>query len=263
MNVNLNSMKLKGKQVDELVDLINSSKTLMIVLVKGLPSKQFQEIKKSLRKDALIKINKKNIISRALKKFGKESITPLEKYVDADIALVLSNLEGYELASLLVKKRTRVYAKNGQIADADIEVKEGPTDLVPGPAISDLSALGIQISVEGGKIAIKAPKIVVRKGEEIKENVASILQKLKIQPFKVGLKPLIFYDLVNEKIYDNIDIDSDKFTKELIKTSIKALGLARKIGYYCKETISYFLVKASREGEILTNKINAESKVSK
>ena len=92
MNVNLNSIKLKGKQVDELVDLINSSKTLMIVLVKGLPSKQFQEIKKSLRKDALIKINKKNIISRALKKFGKESITPLEKYVDADIALVLSNL---------------------------------------------------------------------------------------------------------------------------------------------------------------------------
>src|SRR3989338_6322495 len=153
MNVNLNSIKLKGKQVDELVDLINSSKTLMIVLVKGLPSKQFQEIKKSLRKDALIKIHKKNIISRALKNFGKESITPLEKYVDADIALVLSNLEGYELASLLVKKRTRVYAKNGQTSDADIEVKEGPTDLVPGPAISDLSALGIQISVEGGKIA--------------------------------------------------------------------------------------------------------------
>ena len=35
----------KAKNVKELADKINNSKTLMIVSIKSLPSKQFQEIK--------------------------------------------------------------------------------------------------------------------------------------------------------------------------------------------------------------------------
>lgn len=231
----------------------------MFVSIKSLPSKQFQEIKKSIRDDALVKIAKKNIVVRLIKKFGDVSIIPLEKYIDADIALVLSHKDGFELARLLTKKKTKVFAKTGQITDTDIEIKAGPTDLVPGPAISELGVLGIQISVENGKISIKVPKVVVRKGEVIKENVASLLQKLKIQPFIVGLNPLVVYDIENKKIYDYIDIDSDKYIKELINAKLKALGFAQKIVYYCKETIGYFLAKANMDTEALKKFVKKES----
>ncbi|MAG02388.1 50S ribosomal protein L10 [Candidatus Pacearchaeota archaeon] len=242
----------KQKQVDELVEDIKNAKTFMIVSIKNLPSKQFQEIKKSVRDDASVKLAKKNIVIRALKKFGKESILQLEDDIKADIAFVISGKDGYELAGLLAKKKTPVFARVGQIAEDDIEVKDGPTDLVPGPAISELGALGIQIAVEDGKISIKQPRVVANKGQEISGEVASILQKLNIQPFSIGLNPLVIYDIENEEIYRDIKIDSDEAAENLASSAGKALGFAQKIVYYCKETIGYLLGKANLNGEALS-----------
>ncbi len=242
---------IKQKQVTELAEKIKNAKTLMIVSVKGLPSKQFQEIKKSIRGHALIKITKKNIMLRALKETGKESALSLEKEIKENSAFAISDIEGYELAGILSKKKNPVFAKAGQIAPEDIEVKEGPTDLVPGPAISELGSLGIQVAVENGKITIKKNKVIVKKDNEINDVAASILQKLNIQPFNVGLKPMVIYDIKNEDIYKNIHIDSEETVEQLKSTAGKSLGFAQKIVYYCKETIGYLLAKAYLEAEKL------------
>lgn len=244
--------KLKDKAVNDLATGISNSKTLMIVSIRGLPSKQFQEIKKSIRKHASIKVVKKNIILRAIKELKKESILGLEKYINENCAFVLSDTEGYELAGILSQKKTPVFAKAGQIAPEDIEVKKGPTELVPGPAISELGALGIQITVEDGKISIKHNKVVVKEGNEIHEGAASILQKLNIQPFSVGLKPTAIYDVQEEKIYTDIKINSEETKSELINAASKALGFAQKIAYYCKDTIGYLLAKANMNGEAIS-----------
>ena len=82
------AIQLKEKQVNELVEKIKKSRTLMIVSVRGLPSKQFQEIKKSVRSEAFVKITRKNIIFRVLEKFGDDSIKPLENHIESDIAVV-------------------------------------------------------------------------------------------------------------------------------------------------------------------------------
>ncbi len=248
---NIQSIKFKEEQVNELVEKIKSSKTFMIVSVKGLPSKQFQEIKKSIREEALVKITKKNIILRALEKCGKESINPLKDYVDSDIALVLSHKDGYDLARILAKKKTKVFAKAGQIAVTDIEINEGPTDLVPGPAISELGTLGIRIAVESGKISIKSSKVIVKKGEIIKENVASILQRLNILPFKVELKPIIIYDVKSGRINTQINIDPEFYTQELKTAMLKSIGFAQIISFYCKETNGYLLAKVYKQGEAM------------
>lgn len=244
----------KVKAVQELANKIKNSKTLMIVSIKGLPSRQFQDIKKSIRNNALIQVAKKNILLRALKEIKKDSILPLEEYVTESCAFAISDSEGFELAGLLSKKKTPVFAKAGQIAPLDIEVKEGPTDLVPGPAISELGALGIQISVENGKIAIRAPKVVVKEGNIINEATCAVLMKLGIQPFSVGLEPVIFYDTQTEKIYKEIKIDSDAAANKLCESAAKSLGFAQKIAYYCKETIGYLLAKANMQAKALENK---------
>ena len=241
------SHPIKEKAVKNLAEQIKEAKTLMLVSIKGLPSKQFQDIKKSIREYASVKVAKKNIMDRAIKEVGKESILLLKKYLKENCAFVISNSEGYELAGILTKKKNPIAAKAGQIALEDIEVQKGPTDLVPGPAISELGALGIQIAVEDGKIAIKAPKIVVRKGQTINEGTASVLQKLNILPFSVGLEPIVIYNLENEKIYTNININSEEARTELVSSAGKALGFAQKIIYYCKDTIGYFLAKANAD----------------
>ncbi len=249
------SIQSKEQQVKDLAEKIKRAKSLMIVSIKSLPSKQFNSIKKSIRNDASVQVAKKNILVRTIKNLGKEknSILPLENYITADCAFVISDLEGYELAGILNKKKTPAFAKAGQISPDDIEVKEGLTNLVPGPAISELGALGIQITVQDGKIAIKSNKVILKQSQTISEAVASVLQKLEIQPFNVGLEPRLIYDIQEEKIYTNIKIDSEAYTEELKGAAGKALGFAQKIVYYCKETIGYFLAKANAEGDKLEN----------
>jgi len=244
-------MKIKEDSVKQLAEQIKNSKTLMIVSIKSLPSKQFQDIKKSIRGHAKVKVAKKNIMIRALKKIEKESILGLEKYIQENFAFTISDLEGFELAAILSKKKNPVFAKAGQIAPEDIEVKAGPTDLVPGPAISELGNLGLQVAVEDGKISIKQSKIVLKEGQTINADAASILQKLNIQPFSVGLEPVVIYDIESEKIYTDIKVDSEEAAEELRTAVGKSLGFAQKIVYYCKDTIGYLLAKANADGSAL------------
>jgi len=243
----------KSRQVIDLAGQIKNAKTFMIISIKSLPSKQFQDIKKSVREHATIKVVKKNIMLRAINevKKEKESITSLEKHIKENSAFAISNMDGFEFAGILAKKKNPVFAKAGQTAPDDIEVQAGPTDLVPGPAISELGSLGIQVAVENGKISIKSPKVVVNKNGVINGATASLLQKLNIQPFKVGLEPQVIYDVENEKVYTDIKIDPEGLTEELKSAAGKALGFAQKIVYYCKETIGYFLAKANADGQAL------------
>jgi len=254
------SVKVKEKQVKEIAKNILDAKTLMIVSIKGLPSKQFHAIKKAIREHASVKIAKKNIMIRAIKEVGKESILGLEEYITADSAFVISDSEGYELAGILASKKTSAYAKSGQTAPGEIEVKAGPTDLVPGPAISELGAFGIQIAVEDGKISIKADRVIAKEGDNITGALASLLQKLNIQPFTVGLEPKAVYDVEDEKIYTELRIDPEGYAEELRVAASKALGFAQKIVYYCKDTISYFLAKANAECEKLNSLSGSDEK---
>jgi large subunit ribosomal protein LP0 len=193
---------------------------------------------------------------RALK---AAEVSGLDEYVGADCAFVISDLDAYELAGILAKKKTPVFAKTGQVAEDDIEVKDGPTDMVPGPAISELGALGLQVAVENGKIAIKAPKVVITKGQTINENAASIFQKLNIMPFSVGLNINVAYDVASKKIFTELKIDPEGYTEDLKIASSKALGFAQKIVYICKETIGYFLAKGNAHGNAL-EKFDVEEK---
>ncbi|HJO14610.1 MAG TPA: 50S ribosomal protein L10 [Candidatus Pacearchaeota archaeon] len=249
MNASTGSIGLKEKDVNNLADSIKKSKTLMVASIKSLPSKQFQNIKKSIREHAEVKVAKKNIMMRALK---AANVSGLDEYVGADCAFVISDLDAYELAGILAKKKTPVFAKAGQVAEDDIEVKDGPTDMVPGPAISELGALGLQVAVEDGKIAIKAPKVVITKGQTINENAASIFQKLNIMPFNVGLNIDVAYDVASKKIFTELKIDPEGYTEDLKQAAGKALGFAQKIVYICKETIGYFLAKGNAHGNALT-----------
>ena len=243
----------KVKAVKELAGKIKSSRTLMVVSIKGLRSRQFQEIKKQIRDKVYISVSKKNIMMRSVKEVGG-NILELEKYIGDSTAFAISDVEGFELAGILAAKKTPVFAKAGQVAPTDIEIKAGPTTLVPGPAISELGAVGLEISVENGKIAIRKDKTIVREGETIRENVAAILQKLDVKPFSVGLNPVAVYDSKSGKIYTDIKIDSDAARKELAEAAGKALGFAQKIVYVTKETLGYLLAKASLNAKAIENK---------
>ena len=246
----------KIKLVKELADKIKASRTVLIASTKYLPSAHFHSIKKNLRGKAEIKITKKSIILRALEQANLERSEALKQNIASDVAIFLSDLDAFELSALLSENQSPAKAKPGDLALEDINVETGPTDLLPGPAISELSSVGLKVAVEGGKLAIKQPATIVKKGEVIKENVASVMAKLNIMPMKVGFEPIAAYDSKSSNVYIGIKIDK-KETLENLRVSIgKALCLAVSIKYPCRETIFYFLLKASKEEKSIENLIN-------
>ncbi len=242
----------KKKSVKELNKLIEENKTILIASIKNIPASQFQEIVKELRGKAIVKIPKKTIINRVLDENSNSEIKKIKEKIDESFAILFSNLDSFELASELLKTKTPAKAKTGQEAPEDIEVQEGPTDLVPGPAVSELGALGIPIQIEKGKIKIKESKIIVKKGEKISSAAAEIMSKLDIRPFSIGFIPLVAYDKEKNIIYSEIKIDQEETIKALKYCYEKALPFAVEIGYICEETIKILLFKANA----YANKIN-------
>jgi large subunit ribosomal protein L10 len=248
--------EVKKKVVKELVELLKKKKTFLIVSIKGIPASQFQEMVKKLRDKVVVKVPKKNLIIRALETSGDENMKSVETKINENVAMLFSDMDCFELAAELVKNKSPAKAKAGQEAPEDIEVPAGPTDLVPGPAISELGAVGIQIQIEKGKIAIKESKIVAKKGQKITGPVADVLSKLDIKPFSISLVPLGGYDSTDKKAYLNIDINIEKTIAELKTAFSKALPFAVDVGYVSNDTISFLLQKAGRHELAIGNLSN-------
>ncbi len=248
----------KLKEVEILKKLIKEKKTFLIASIKNIPGSQFQEIGKKLRGKAIIKVPKKSLIFRAIEKSGNGEVKKLKEYINESFALLFSDLDTFDLAAELLKNRSPAKAKSGQEAPVDITIEEGPTDLVPGPAISELGALGIEIRIEKGKIHIKKPKIIVKEGEKIKQAVADVMAKLDIRPFSIGFIPLCSFDTIENKLYTEIKIDSEAIVEELKYAFAKALGFAVEIDYINSETIKVMIGKATAHERRLISIITGE-----
>ena len=258
----MKSEKLAGKKtihvsekkktlISELLDLIKKKKTILIASIKNIPSSQYQEISKKLRGKAIVKVPKKSMIFRALDNSGIEEIKKLKSHVKDSTAILFSDMESFELAAELVSKRSPARAKQGQEAPSDIEIPEGPTDLIPGPAISELGTLGIKIQIEKGKIIIKEPKVIVKEGEKISQAAAEVMNKLGIKPFSIGFIPLAAFDAEERKLYLEIKIDREGTLKELKDSFSRALGFAVGISYISHDTIRFLIQKAAMQDRAL------------
>lgn len=241
----------KIQLVEELSNLINKKKTILLTSIKNIPASQFQIMSKQLRETAIIKVPKKNLILRAIDNSKNEDLKKIKDQIHDNVAIIFSDLDCFDLALELIENKTPAKAKPGQEAPKDIEISAGPTDLIPGPAISEFGNLGIPIQIEKGKIVIKKSKVIVKKGELISKNVAEILNKLDVRPFSVGFTPLAAFDTEKKKFYGEIKIDKEKTIENLKNAFSKGLAFAVEVKYISKETLKFLIAKASSHENVI------------
>lgn len=251
----------KIKAVKELGDLIKNKKTILIASIKNIPGSQFQEIVKKLRGKAIVKVPKKKLIFRAIDKELKEEAKKIKEKIGDSFAILFSDLDSFELAGELIKNQSPAKAKVGQESPTDIEIPEGPTELMPGPAISELGALGIKIKIENGKITITEPKVIAKQGEKISQGAADLMSKLDIKPFKIGFLPLGSYDSQEKIFYSEIKIDREGNIEELKNSYGKALAFAVEIAYSSPDTITFLIGKANANYQALEKLKPSEEKI--
>lgn len=240
----------KIKQVEELKKKFEEYSTICLLDMFKVPAKQLQQIIKELRGKAEFKMVKKSILAHALKGSKKEKISELEKYLPQIPAIILTNLEAFEFYLLADKLKSPAFAKEGDIAEENVEIKAGPTPLLPGPVIGELSKAGIPVGVEEGRIAVKKDIVVIKKGEKFSRILADVLKKLKVQPIKVGLNIIAIYQ--NGKIYLKESLDLVKIYPEKLKEAFnQALNLSINICYPTKENIKFLFAKALNAAKAL------------
>jgi large subunit ribosomal protein L10 len=247
--------EVKKEKVKELAGLLKS-KTVMVISIKGLPSAQFQDIKKKLRNKAKVQVVKKSLVNFALDHCGVKELHDLIPYVDDSTAMLFSDEDAFVISGILANEKSPAKAKAGQIAPFDIEVKAGPTELVPGPDISALSAVGLAPKVENGKIAVMQDKVILKEGKEVTEAIASIMTKLDIIPFEVGIDPIAAY--MEGAVYADIKIDVDAAVEELEYDYGRAFAFAVDLGIVNNETLDTILGKAKAHEGVVSRIISGE-----
>ncbi|MEM2174298.1 MAG: 50S ribosomal protein L10, partial [Candidatus Micrarchaeia archaeon] len=230
----------KKKKVERILEEIKSYKTLAIIDLNKLPARILQKMRNKI--DGKFLFEKKSIIERAVRKYNKE----LLKFFDGQKLILLSNKDPISLYKEICANPEKRYAKAGEVADFDIIVPAGETNLPPGPALSELKQVKIDAKVAGGKIVIGKDSIVAKKGEKISSQLASVLQKLDIKPFEIKVRiPAIYSDLIyREEILSISDAEIIKGLKNA-SNEVFLLSVSRKIP--TPENIRILLSNAYRD----------------
>ncbi len=237
----------KVRIVSELSKLIDRKNTLLVASTYNLSSSQLQEIRKKLRAKGEVKFVKKNVALRAIESSKREGIGEISKHITESPALILSDDDAFELATILSENKYPARAKTGQTAKREIVVEAGPTDLMPGPILTELGAAGLKAGIVGGKVTIKERQVLVKPGDVIPKPVSDILMKLEIMPFTVELEPLAAYDARTHNVYTGMKIDREGTLAKLKETFSCALQFAVKLEYPSADTIMQIITNAQRE----------------
>lgn len=250
----------KKKIVEEFKQLIKQYPVVGAVDVEKLPAKQLMVMRKKLQGSAHIKMTKRRLLAIALEESGIEGLDALKPHLKGMPALLFSNDNPFKLFKILKKNKSPAPLKAGEAAPKDVVVPAGPTGFAPGPIIGELGAIGLKAGIEGGKVAIKEEKIVLKEGEVANAKMAAILQRLEIFPGEIGLNLTAVFENGDVLTKSVLDIDEDAFLEQIRGAASDAFRLSLGVAYPVKENIVHLLgnasldaVKLAEGADILTN----------
>ncbi len=243
--------KAKERTVNEFVQLLAEYPIIGVVNMINLPTKQLQNMRAQLRNIVVLRMSKRRLMKKAIEKVKdkKPGLEQLEQHMGGMSAMIFTKDNPFALYNKLKKNKSGAPAKAGQVAPKDIEVKAGLTSFAPGPIIGELGSVGVKAGIEAGKVLIKANSIVVKEGQVISDKLASILQRLGIEPMEIGLDLRAVYE--NGSIYTGkvLAIDEVEYRNNITQASVWAINLAVEAVYPTTATTVLLVQKAFKDAK--------------
>ncbi len=245
----------KIKEVERLIELISKYPTILLVDLSKVPAAQLhrlrRRIKEMFKDDVELKVTKNTLFKLALRKAGI-NIQELDKYLTGTNLFIFTKLNAFKLALELEKIVEYAPAKPGDIAPTDIVLPPGDTGIKPGPMMSLFGKLRIPIRVQGGTVWIAKEVRVAKQGDVISPELASILQRLGIEPIEVRLKPKAAIDRGVLIPGEELKLNLEEYTQQLTKAHLTALYVGAEIAYPEPEVLKLSLEIAARRALILS-----------
>ena len=218
--------------------------TVGVLPLSGIPDRLLQSTKNKLKGDVTFVLGRKTLLTRILE--SSEKTKGLVKDLEATSAIIFSNDDPFELYKKFKAGAIKMAAKPNQIALDDVSVQAGETNIMPGQAVTELKAAGIDVQIQKGKVVIAKDKVIAKKGEMINSAVAKALHTLNITPFSAALEPMVMLSgsmLFNRKV---LSIDTEKTTGDIIHAFNSALALSMEVGIVNQYTVKVLIERAYR-----------------
>ena len=218
----------KMDRVEELVTAMTERPVIGIVNIEGIPAKQLQKMRTRLRGKVDLLVTKRTLICLALEEIGQSrpGLIDLKGSVEGQVGLVLTDENPFKLFKLMEATKTASPAKGGEEAPEDIVIKAGDTSFRPGPVIREFQKVGIPAAIERGKVVIKRRAVLVKAGEIISKDLATVLPRLDILPLMLGLDLMAVYEEGTIYQSDVLNVDTDALLGQVASGAAAAFNLA-------------------------------------
>ncbi len=213
-----------------------------VVRFDGLPDRLVQLTKNRLKPGTRFIMGRKSLLRKILEAHPKGA--ELSREVGGTSCIILSNEDPFDLYKRFKSNSIKLSAKPGQVAPADVNVESGETSIMPGQAVTELKAAGIDVQIQKGKVVIAKSKTLVKKGETISTGLAKALHTLEIQPFSAVVDPMLLAESALLYTRDVLKIDA-AWTAGMIAVAFRgALALSLDRGIANQYTINSLIAKA-------------------
>lgn len=236
----------KKDEVNELKGLIAEAEVVGIVNLLNIPARQLQEMRRSLKGKATLRLAKINLMNLALEDCNAEKadITGLSEFMEGQPALICTDMNPFKLYKMLEDSKTAAPAKAGSIAADDIVVPAGDTGFPPGPFLGELQQIGVNAKIDKGKIVVQKDTVVVEAGEEVPKAVAAALTRMDIKPMEVGMDLKAVYEDGAIFKADVLAIDEEETLADVQNAFTKAFNLSVFTAFPTDKTISAIIGSA-------------------
>ncbi len=245
----------KIETVSKLKGLIKEHQTIGIVQMESIGAKTVQKLRADLRGRATIVAAKNTLMRRAMADSKIKGSDLLSEYISGPAVFLFTNDSPYQIANYLDKNKVKAPAKAGQISPISVTIPKMNTGFMPGGVISELNSVGLPTRIEDGTVAIPSDTQVLERGDRVSTTLASILTRLDIEPFLVGLSLDVV--LENGEIigHENLVVDFEAYRNELIFAHQSAMNLAMEAGILNSDSAPLVIAKAKRNAFALAASI--------
>jgi large subunit ribosomal protein L10 len=246
------STLLKADEVKELTTCLSKYNAVAIASLEKVRAANLQQLRKKLAENAYMRVVKNSLIRRAVSEAkDKTGIENLEEYLTGPNLYLFTNLNPFKLVILLEKSRVKASARAGDLAAFDVIVPAGNTGLPPGPIISQFTAVGLRTRIESGSVYVSKDTLVVKEGEPISAQLATLLSKLGIKPVEVGLSLKVVYDDGVILTEEDLKVDLDEVRRSIEEAHQFAFNLSLEAAIPLPENINILLSSAHQKAKSL------------
>jgi len=189
---------------------LTTYKSMLIITVDFVGSKQMQNVRASIRGRGEILMGKNTIIRKVLREHGEKNknLLNLLPHIRGNMGFVFTNEDLNKIRKEVTAFKLPAGAKAGVIAPIDVTIPAGPTKLDPAQT-SFFQTLNISTKITKGCIEITSAVHLCFAGTKVSTSAVALLSKMDMKPFEYGIECPTVYE--NGSIYDAsiLDLDQD------------------------------------------------------